>query len=636
MSQKLIAPLNKPNGNKKKKNQVKPAQYSKAIIKTIKKNLGLRKVNIRGIRNNNQKIRGRGDYSIDNFMPWNDDTASVGLVNHAARGAASAVGNIFGIGKQAGNAASWLSRAFGFGDYSINSNSLMSNNIAQFKNHGTIEFAHREFIGDLTSSVEFVNTAYPINPGNSVLFPWLSTIARNFEQYQMLGLIFEFKTMSATAVGTTNTGLGTVIMATDYDVLDGKYPDKRAMEITDFATSSAPCVSQIHPIECDPGQNVMKNLFIQTGNNIANYPDDPRFSAMGNFQVATVGMQSPSTVGELWVSYHVRLYKPQLELANGASTSCHQKLSVVLGVVQTLPALITSNPGALIVTSDGPGGTRTKVLCATTLGVGTYQISQGLISDNAIGTLQPTGGESDIGVFETAQVASNATYPNGANFRLANWANASSDASNGVGLLSNNPTSSLWIVTFKKVGDYVTLPVFFNVATTIHHDIYISPYTTPLLGKNDKSNDLVTLRNTIAQLQKKQEKTDAQFKELKNELQEEDQYQPVVQNVKYHDLDIGRNIEKIKEINLSDERYKDWNKVPTPSESKAVDRLVEAAISVLEKEKLESLTLAAVRDRIAQLKDLLEEDCVDMPRRIILVKHVKLCQRREIELENLA
>lgn len=230
MSQPLGS-LNKPSVNKKKKKVVKAAKYSKAVIKTIKKNLGLKKVNIRGIRNNSQRIRGRGDYSIGdmvgNFMPWNDDTQSNGAVNTAARGVGHALGNVFGIGKQVGNAASWLSRAFGFGDYSITSNSLMSNNIAQFRNHGTIEFAHREFIGDLTSSVEFVNTAYPINPGNSTLFPWLSTIARNFEQYQMLGLIFEFKTMSATAVGTTNTGLGTVIMATDYDVLDSKYTNKR-------------------------------------------------------------------------------------------------------------------------------------------------------------------------------------------------------------------------------------------------------------------------------------------------------------------------------------------------------------------------------------------------------------------------
>jgi len=48
--------------------------------------------------------------------------------------------------------------------------------------------SHREYIQDINSSTAFVGIADYINPGNSTLFPWLSQVAQNFEQWVPRGM----------------------------------------------------------------------------------------------------------------------------------------------------------------------------------------------------------------------------------------------------------------------------------------------------------------------------------------------------------------------------------------------------------------------------------------------------------------
>lgn len=222
------------------------------------------------------------------------------------------------LGQQAGN---WLGKITGMGSYKVNRNSLTGNSVPQFSQRlltgGAIEICHREFIQDVQSSVAFTNTSFSINPGVSATFPFLSQIAINFEQYELLGLIFEFKTTSATAVASTNTALGVVIASTNYDVLDANFTSKQQMEAYEYTVSTVPCNSVIHPVECDPRQNTLKTMYVRT--NAVPSGADARFYDLGNFQLATVGSQAAATVGELWVSYHVRLLKPKLSTPTGVT-----------------------------------------------------------------------------------------------------------------------------------------------------------------------------------------------------------------------------------------------------------------------------------------------------------------------------
>jgi len=203
-----------------------------------------------------------------------------------------------------------LGKVTGLGAYKVSTNSLMTGNVPMFGGGAGTVISHREYVGDISGSTAFTLTSYPINPGLGSLFPWLSLCAAQFEEYELLGMLVEYKSTSAVALNSTNTALGTVVMATNYDTYDTLFSNKQQMEAYEFSTSAAPSQSMLHPIECKPKANVLGNKFVRLGNVPSGA--DQRFYDVGNFQLATVGMQAASVIGELWVTYHVRFHKPKL------------------------------------------------------------------------------------------------------------------------------------------------------------------------------------------------------------------------------------------------------------------------------------------------------------------------------------
>jgi len=180
---------------------------------------------------------------------------------------------------------------------------------------GGMIVSHREYIGDINSTVAFTPQTFALNPGLGQLFPWLSSLAQNFEEYEFRGVVLEYKSMSSDLnTASTTSNLGTVVMCTQYNPLDTVFPDKRTMENYQFACSGKPSEHIIHPIECKRGQNVDTHLYIRTGAALGN-DADLRLYDLGNFTIATQGMPSAfsgSSIGELWISYEVEFFKPKL------------------------------------------------------------------------------------------------------------------------------------------------------------------------------------------------------------------------------------------------------------------------------------------------------------------------------------
>lgn len=220
------------------------------------------------------------------------------------------------MGKKAG---AYISRIFGMGDYTINRNSiLMGDTPPVFGKSGhQARIRHREFLADIVGSTSFSNREYPINIGMRQSFPWLSSVAQNYQQFRIHGLVFEFKSTSASALNSTNTALGTVIMATQYNYYAPQFLNKVEMESSEFCVSSKPSENCIHPIECAPPETSLEVLYVRSGGVPSGA--DIRFFDLGTFSIATVGMQAAATIGELWVSYDVELIKPALD--NGSYSS---------------------------------------------------------------------------------------------------------------------------------------------------------------------------------------------------------------------------------------------------------------------------------------------------------------------------
>jgi hypothetical protein len=233
-----------------------------------------------------------------------------GMVGHPSTGAA--LGS--GLGAS-------MSRFLGQGDYVVTSNSLVnrfrtSGDIPNMHRNGqSVVVRHREYISDVASSTSFnVGLSYALNPGLAGSFPWLSGIAQQYQEYTWKGVVYEFVSTSGDVVASSNTALGSVMMATTYRSTATPFIDKQQMLNEYFSTDAKPSECFCHPIECNPKENPFNVQYIRTGAVPAG--EDPKTYDLGTFNLATVGMQASSVdIGELWVTYEVELRKPQLSSA---------------------------------------------------------------------------------------------------------------------------------------------------------------------------------------------------------------------------------------------------------------------------------------------------------------------------------
>jgi len=231
----------------------------------------------------------------------------------------------------------------GLGAYNVSNikkNTLIKPAIPQFLNAtyaegGTI-VRHREYLGPIISSATalgFKSTEYPLNPGQPLTFPWLSSIAGNYEEYKPNGILFEFRSTCSDAIASsTNLALGQVMMATQYDPTDpGFASDVELLNYT-WAQSGKISDNVQHFIECDPKQSPLAHLYTRSSSNAT--ASDLRFSDFGRFTVATSGLQGTSVqVGQLWVTYEFILYKPKLgslssEAGGWFHYSCNNLVSI--------------------------------------------------------------------------------------------------------------------------------------------------------------------------------------------------------------------------------------------------------------------------------------------------------------------
>lgn len=225
------------------------------------------------------------------------------------------------LGEYAGGALHGLvSNITGLGDYKIRKNVLSGRlpEVANVSSGGGTVIRFQEYLGDvLTASTAntFKIDSYLINAANPKTFPFLAQIAANYDQYEIEGLLFEFRSTSGNALTSTNTALGSVMMATQYDVKDPVFTSKIEMLNYEFSTSCAPSGNCIHMIECDPHQTPVSLLYsLATEDTPAN--TDARLYHLGRFQIATTGFQGTNVnIGEIHVTYQVKLLKPKLVMA---------------------------------------------------------------------------------------------------------------------------------------------------------------------------------------------------------------------------------------------------------------------------------------------------------------------------------
>ncbi len=187
---------------------------------------------------------------------------------------------------------------------------------------------HSEYLVDVVSSTNANSNLvlganlfqFPIQPGLPTTFPWASTVAQNFQEYRLAGMVFEYKSTCGSAVSSTNNAMGSVLMSTQYRSSAPPFTTKQEMNNEQYSTDVVPWTNACHYIECAPHQTPIDTLYVRTGPPPAN--EAIELFDIGTLSLATCGQQANGVVlGELWVTYQIELLKPQLGVSGNSGDS---------------------------------------------------------------------------------------------------------------------------------------------------------------------------------------------------------------------------------------------------------------------------------------------------------------------------
>lgn len=352
-------------------------------------------------------LRGKGNFIEDiaagwkKFQGWTHGPGK--KVMNAGRGAL----DVFFPG--AGRVAKGVTDLFGLGAYGgVKTNSLMASPVPSM--HSTIDkgirVCHSEYLGDINSSTTFAIAKYPINPGVASTFPWLSALASGFQKWEVNGLVFFLKSTSASALNSTNTAMGTIIGAMQYNVNAANPVDKAQMLQLVGARDGKPSEDQVYPLECAKDMTVFPVKLCRDAWD--NGTDDLQKYDAANFYIAAVGSQAVATIGELYVSYDITLKEPKRPKIPTAAYLCTGVDGThMFGTTQTQGY---DNIGVTFSNSTitlPPGGKTfiiefylTQTSAATTLGALTFSNCALNTSLTSPGVFAPATGETATKVME--------------------------------------------------------------------------------------------------------------------------------------------------------------------------------------------------------------------------------------------
>ncbi|BBD13996.1 p41 protein [Gentian virus A] len=169
------------------------------------------------------------------------------------------------------------------------------------RSKGAVTISHRELVGQFSNSAALVvnggvtGNLYRVNPSNPLLFPWLQTLASNFDQYKFDNLRLQFVPMCA------STETGRVAIYFDKDSQDPEPIDRIELANMRHLSETAPWCEASLQIPCDGVKRFMND----------NTTVDPKLVDLGQVGLATYGGAGTNAVGDMFIHYTVTFFEPQ-------------------------------------------------------------------------------------------------------------------------------------------------------------------------------------------------------------------------------------------------------------------------------------------------------------------------------------
>jgi hypothetical protein len=172
----------------------------------------------------------------------------------------------------------------------------------------SVRITHRELIGNVTgaATTAFTNSfTLELNPGILATFPWLSTIAQNWETY----LFLKARLCYYTRTGSTTAG--SVVIAPDYDAADASPPTEQIISSYQDVVEDVPWKDIVCTLRHSAMHPEGKRKYIRT-EALANNLDIKTYDA-ANLFVFTVDSAAAAAWGKIWIEYEVVLFTPHAQ-----------------------------------------------------------------------------------------------------------------------------------------------------------------------------------------------------------------------------------------------------------------------------------------------------------------------------------
>lgn len=254
----------------------------------------------------------------------------------------------------------------------------------------SIRIKETERIGTVLGSPLFAVVGnYPLNPGLSGSFPWLSATAAQYEKYKVHKITYRYKNLKGTASD------GNILMAFDFDSLDS--PPSSAIQMTQYTRCTDGSPWRIFEMSIVPtGSELFTRSGIPPGSDLKTYD-------LGRLFVAAEGCVDSSAHGYLEVEYDIELMKKQSPQTGSSPSSG-------LGVAYFNGLMVTPTANGPIGWSAAPTQVTNPLGVTVTLGgiytvpAGSYMITLQYRPDATVGSLNfyKNGTVSGIGIGEVA------------------------------------------------------------------------------------------------------------------------------------------------------------------------------------------------------------------------------------------
>jgi len=161
-------------------------------------------------------------------------------------------------------------------------------------------FSHSELVTTIYGSTDYNVSNLSFQPGLPIVFPWLSQLASLWDMYNVISCTFTYVPTCSTATP------GSILIGFDYDVYDDDPIDKSAfMQLQDACTAPSWSACDL-PLK---SQSLIrrKNLFVRSGT----ASGDAKSYDLGKFIYATQGQSNDNPIGDIYISYSIRMAVPQ-------------------------------------------------------------------------------------------------------------------------------------------------------------------------------------------------------------------------------------------------------------------------------------------------------------------------------------